>query len=93
MTFAFVLRYSSTLPANSAELRDSTRNAFTARMPVMVSTNFTMSRAEAVRVARNRDCDRTWNHRVRIANGTREPTSTSPLIQSTAKSAMTVNPM
>ena len=62
-------------------------------MPVIVSTNCTISRAEAVRVSRNSSCDRTWNQRVSAKSGTREPSSTSPETQSSETNAIATNSM
>ena len=59
----------------------------------MVSTNCTISCAEAVLVSRNDFCERFWNHLVRIASGTSAPKSTSPLTQSSENIAMAMNSM
>lgn len=69
------------------------RKACTARMPVIVSTKCTITRAEVVRVDRNRVCEFFWNQRIRNQSGTSETASTSPEVGSSTTSATPVNTM
>ena len=60
-------------------------------MPVIVSTNRTMSRATAVLFLRYCTCERTWNQRVSTMPGTTAMSSTSPLRQSSSTSETAVS--
>ena len=93
MTRALACRYSSTWSPNCTALRGSLRNAFTARMPVMVSTKCTMRRAEATRVYRKSFCERTWNQRVSSRSGTSDTARTRPEVGSSSTSAAAVKLM
>ena len=65
----------------------------TARIPVIVSTKWTISFAEATREMRNSFCERIWNQRVRRYSGSSEHTSTTPLTQSSVNIAIAMNSM
>ena len=62
-------------------------------MPVIVSTNFTISRAECTRVPRNARCDVTWNHRVSTTRIGSDAATTSALSGSKMSSAPAMNTM
>jgi hypothetical protein len=60
-----------------ASLRGSRRKAWTARMPLKVSTNWTMTSATLSRVCRNATVDRSENHRNRNSSGMMASSATS----------------
>ena len=78
---------------SGAAFSRSFRNAFTARMPVMVSTKCTISRAETTRDSRYAICERFWYQRARRYIGTPAASTSSPLRQSSANTVTAVNAM
>ena len=67
------------------------RNAFTARIPAIASTKWTISRAEWVRIARYSTLERFWNHTVSATQGISISSMTRPVTGSMVTISTIVN--